>query len=320
MDRPDDFYEELFDVCCELMAAIRNVPQPVVAAVDGIATAAGCQVVAACDLVVATDRSRFATPGVRIGLFCSVPMVPLSRAIGRKRALEMLLTGDPRRRRHRGRVGVGEQGWCPPGSCRRPLPTWPGGSGRFSAGVLAIGKRAFYEQLDRAEPEAYEYTASGHGGQRRHGRCPGGHRGRSSRSARRSGPCRRRRRETRPRCRGVAKRKRRPLVRSASVQPGIVGPSRPVPRHIARPAVCSQRPRGAGTGAHVAGALAGGDRGDAPRRGGRRRDPAHRRPAGLSPGSPPTPSTRSSTPRCSPGVRTPARSGTEPSRNRFARR
>ena len=157
VDRPDDFYEELFDVCCELMAAIRNVPQPVLAAVDGIATAAGCQVVAACDLVVATDRSRFATPGVRIGLFCSVPMVPLSRAIGRKRALEMLLTGDPIDAATAAEWGLVNR-VVPAGQLQEAVADLAGRIGRFSAGVLAIGKRAFYEQLDRAEPEAYEYT------------------------------------------------------------------------------------------------------------------------------------------------------------------
>ncbi len=157
VDRPDDFYDELFDVCCELMAVIRRVPQPVVAAVDGIATAAGCQVVAACDLVVATDRSRFAVPGVRIGLFCSVPMVPLSRAVGRKRALEMLLTGDPIDAATAAAWGLVNK-VVPAGELQEAVADLAGRIGRFSAGVLAIGKRAFYEQLDRAEPEAYDYT------------------------------------------------------------------------------------------------------------------------------------------------------------------
>src|SRR5436189_6242202 len=88
------FYQRLFDVCTELMETIHRVPQPVIAKVHGVATAAGCQLVAACDLAVASADARFATPGVKIGLFCSTPMVPLSRAIGRKRALQMLLTGD----------------------------------------------------------------------------------------------------------------------------------------------------------------------------------------------------------------------------------
>src|SRR5947209_19642521 len=88
------FYRRLFDVCAELMETIHRVPQPVIASVHGVATAAGCQLVAACDLAVAAEDARFATPGVKIGLFCSTPMVPLSRAVGRKRALEMLLSGD----------------------------------------------------------------------------------------------------------------------------------------------------------------------------------------------------------------------------------
>ena len=95
LGRDRDSYRQVFDVCTDLMTEIQRVPQPVIAQVDGIATAAGCQLVASCDLVIASERARFATPGVRIGLFCSTPMVPLTRAIGRKRALEMLLTGDP---------------------------------------------------------------------------------------------------------------------------------------------------------------------------------------------------------------------------------
>src|SRR4051794_9963533 len=89
------FYQGLFDACTEMMEALHTVPQPVIARVHATAAAAGCQLVAACDLAVAADTAHFATPGVKIGLFCSTPMVPLSRAIGRKRALEMLLTGTP---------------------------------------------------------------------------------------------------------------------------------------------------------------------------------------------------------------------------------
>ena len=157
VDRPDDFYDELFEVCCELMATIRDVPQPVVAAVDGIATAAGCQLVAACDLVVATEHSRFATPGVRIGLFCSVPMVPLSRAIGRKRAMEMLLTGDPIDAATAADWGLVNK-VVPAGELRTATAELARRISRYSADVLAIGKRAFYDQLDRSEPEAYRFT------------------------------------------------------------------------------------------------------------------------------------------------------------------
>src|SRR5919206_2344808 len=91
--RDAEFYDRVFDECTRLMETVHRVPQPVIARVHGVATAAGCQLVAACDLAIAEEGARFATPGVRIGLFCSTPMVPLSRAIGRKRALEMLLTG-----------------------------------------------------------------------------------------------------------------------------------------------------------------------------------------------------------------------------------
>src|SRR5579863_8785219 len=86
-------YRRIFDVCTELMTKIQSIPQPVIAQVQGVATAAGCQLVASCDLAVASEHATFATPGVRIGLFCTTPMVELSRAVGRKRALEMLLTG-----------------------------------------------------------------------------------------------------------------------------------------------------------------------------------------------------------------------------------
>ena len=88
-------YRRLFDVCTDLMTTIQSIPQPVIAEVQGVATAAGCQLVATCDLAIASQDATFATPGVKIGLFCTTPMVALSRAVGRKRALEMLLTGVP---------------------------------------------------------------------------------------------------------------------------------------------------------------------------------------------------------------------------------
>ncbi len=88
-------YRTLFDVCTELMTKLQTTPQPVIAEVQGMATAAGCQLVATCDLAIAAEEATFATPGVRIGLFCTTPMVALTRAVGRKRAMEMLLTGEP---------------------------------------------------------------------------------------------------------------------------------------------------------------------------------------------------------------------------------
>src|SRR3984893_7150378 len=88
-------YRRIFDVCTELMTKIQSIPQPVIVQVQGVATAAGCQLVATCDLAIASEEAAFATPGVRIGLFCTTPMVALTRAIGRRRAMELLLTGHP---------------------------------------------------------------------------------------------------------------------------------------------------------------------------------------------------------------------------------
>src|SRR5229473_3355644 len=94
VDRNINDYRRVFEVCTELMTKIQSIPQPVIAQVHGLATAAGCQLVATCDLAVASEEAAFATPGVKIGLFCTTPMVALTRAIGRKRALQMLLTGE----------------------------------------------------------------------------------------------------------------------------------------------------------------------------------------------------------------------------------
>src|SRR3954464_2552369 len=149
------FYQRVFDVCTEMMDAVHRVPQPVIARVHGIATAAGCQLVAACDLAVAAEEARFATPGVRIGLFCSTPMVPLSRGIGRKRALQMLLTGEP----------IDAATACEWGLVNLVVPAAQldaAVEGRVerlagaSAHTLALGKRAFYEQLELDEQAAYQ--------------------------------------------------------------------------------------------------------------------------------------------------------------------
>jgi len=152
--RDDDFYAELFAVCTEMMLRLHDVPQPVIAKVHGIATAAGCQLVAACDLAVAATKATFATPGVRIGLFCSTPMVPLTRAIGRKRALQMLLTGEP--------IGAATAlDWglvnqvVPASELDAAVDQLVGQILRFSPHVIGLGKRAFYDQIERAEPDAY---------------------------------------------------------------------------------------------------------------------------------------------------------------------
>ena len=93
-DNGEDYFKNLFDYCSSLMQLIVNAPQPVIAEIDGVATAAGCQLVASCDLAIASYESKFATPGVNLGLFCSTPMVALSRNVNKKNAMEMLLTGD----------------------------------------------------------------------------------------------------------------------------------------------------------------------------------------------------------------------------------
>ena len=157
VDRDAQFYDDLFEVCTELMEAVHAVPQPVIAEVAGVATAAGCQLVAACDLAVASSESTFATPGVRIGLFCSTPMVPISRAVGRKRAMEMLLTGDPIDASTAADWGLVNR-VVPPEELRAAVDELAGRITRYSDHTIAVGKQAFYCQLDCGEPEAYELT------------------------------------------------------------------------------------------------------------------------------------------------------------------
>lgn len=153
------FYQRLFEVCTELMETIHRLPQPVIAKVHGVATAAGCQLVAACDLAIAADDARFATPGVKIGLFCSTPMVPLTRAIGRKRALEMLLTGefvDAETARSWGLVND----VVPPDQLTTAVNELVEKIASSSPLVVGIGKEAFYAQLELDEHGAYDLTKS----------------------------------------------------------------------------------------------------------------------------------------------------------------
>src|SRR3954453_11295549 len=149
---------ELFDTCSELMMAIHRLPQPVIAEVHGIATAAGCQLVAACDLALASEDARFATPGVRIGLFCSTPMVEVSRAVGRKRAMELLLTGEPI-----DAPTAADWGLVNRVVSTEELPAATDDLARriaeASGVTLAFGKQAFHRQLDVGLSEAYELCA-----------------------------------------------------------------------------------------------------------------------------------------------------------------
>jgi enoyl-CoA hydratase/carnithine racemase len=157
IDRDEAFFAHLFDTCTVMMETIHELPQPVIAKVHGIATAAGCQLVAACDLAVAAEGARFGTPGVKIGLFCSTPMVPVSRAVGRKRALQMLLTGETIDALTA--VDWGLVNRVVPASELDAAVAWfvdaIVGSSSYT---VAVGKRAFYDQVDRAERDAYEHT------------------------------------------------------------------------------------------------------------------------------------------------------------------
>lgn len=147
-------HRRIFDACLALMDRIRAVPQPVIAEVRGVATAAGCQLVAACDLAVAADTARFATPGVRIGLFCSTPMVPLSRAVGGRRALEMLLTGDFVDASTALAWGLVNR-VAPEDRLEEATSELSERIAEASPFVVALGKRAFYRQADLPLAEAY---------------------------------------------------------------------------------------------------------------------------------------------------------------------
>ena len=150
-------YRRLFDVCTELMAKLQSIPQPVIAEVQGIATAAGCQLVATCDLAIAADDATFATPGVKIGLFCTTPMVALSRVIGRKRALEMLLTGqliDAQRAAEWGLVNR----VVAASELRAETRKLADNIAQASDMVVALGKEAYYTQVDLDQPKAYAYA------------------------------------------------------------------------------------------------------------------------------------------------------------------
>jgi len=150
-------YRGVFGACTEMMEAIRNLPQPVIAQVQGMATAAGCQLVAACDLAVASREARFATPGVRIGLFCHTPQVPLSRAVGRKRALEMLFTGRPISAEEAERYGLVNR-VVPPEKLAEETLNLAKHIAQASPLTLALGKQSFYRQIEAEESGAYEYA------------------------------------------------------------------------------------------------------------------------------------------------------------------
>jgi len=150
-------YRTVFAACTHLMAAIQRIPQPVIARVHGMATAAGCQLVASCDLAVASEEAQFATPGVRLGLFCSTPMVALARTVGRKRALEMLLTGVPIDAHTAAAWGLVNRVVA-----REQLEEETLALARSIAEAspltVALGKQAFYVQIDLDQEKAYAYA------------------------------------------------------------------------------------------------------------------------------------------------------------------
>lgn len=152
------FYDDIFHACGNMMSSIMQLPQPVVARVQGIATAAGCQLVATCDLAVAADTASFATPGVHIGLFCSTPMVALSRNIGRKQAMEMLILGDPVSADRGLEMGLLNR-VVPADQLDAVVQEMTDKIVDKSGHTIKVGKEAFYRQLECGVADAYAYTA-----------------------------------------------------------------------------------------------------------------------------------------------------------------
>jgi enoyl-CoA hydratase/carnithine racemase len=157
-DRGRAYFKYIMELCSTGMQQIVNLPQPVVAAVQGVATAAGCQLVASCDLAVASAAAKFATPGINIGLFCSTPMVALSRNVARKSAMEMLLTGDMVPAEDALRIGLVNR-VVAPGTEREEALVLGRKIAAKSAHVVKIGKEAFYRQVELGLKDAYRYAA-----------------------------------------------------------------------------------------------------------------------------------------------------------------
>jgi enoyl-CoA hydratase/carnithine racemase len=156
-DHDIDHFRKIFSTSSEMMKTLHHIPQPVIAQVHGIATAAGCQLVAACDLAIAESNARFATPGVKIGLFCITPMVPLSRVIGRRRALDMLLTGRFISAQEAERFGLINR-VVNIEQLNEETEKWALEIAQYSLFTLEHGKKAFYEQIDYDETKAYDYA------------------------------------------------------------------------------------------------------------------------------------------------------------------
>ena len=153
-----DYYDDLFAQCSRVMMTINQMPQPVIARVQGLATAAGCQLVAQCDLAVATETAVFATSGIRVGLFCSTPAVPLSRNVSRKQAFEMLVTGDFIDAKTAAAQGLINYA-VPAEQLDAKVQELVDAILSKSAVAVSVGKRMFYKQLEMGMAEAYEFAA-----------------------------------------------------------------------------------------------------------------------------------------------------------------
>jgi enoyl-CoA hydratase/carnithine racemase len=157
-DRGRAYFTRVMTQCSGFMQGIVNCPKPVIAEVTGIATAAGCQLVASCDLAIAADTAQFSTPGVHIGLFCSTPMVALSRNVGSKHAMEMLLTGDMVPAPRAAEMGLVNRAVAPE-TLRDEVTRMAGKIASKSSMTLATGKRAFYAQREMPLAEAYAHAS-----------------------------------------------------------------------------------------------------------------------------------------------------------------
>ena len=158
-DKGKDYYQKIFRSCSDLMINIIENRKPIIAAIDGIATAAGCQLIASCDLAYASTRSQFATPGVNIGLFCSTPMVALSRTVSKKSAMEMLLTGELINAKKAYEIGL-INNFFNSEELMNKVFEQAEKIGSKSMKTLKIGKKAFYKQREMSLEDAYSYTSS----------------------------------------------------------------------------------------------------------------------------------------------------------------
>ena len=159
LDNGKSYYAKIFRSCSLLMMNIIQNPKPVIAAIDGIATAAGCELIASCDLAYASDRAKFATPGVNIGLFCSTPMVALSRSVSKKSAMEMLITGDLIEAKNACKIGLINNFFNSEELMKKVFEQADKISSK-SMKTLKIGKKAFYKQREMSLEDAYNYTST----------------------------------------------------------------------------------------------------------------------------------------------------------------